>query len=44
MLHKNAESKNKLESFIYKLKDYKEDENFMKHVSEKEISELDSLA
>ena len=42
-LRKNSESKNKLESFIYKVRDLLQEEDFLKHASPIEKDQLNSL-
>lgn len=42
-LKKNSESKNKLESFIYKVRDHLAEENFVNHASPIEKDLLSSL-
>ena len=42
-LHKNSEAKNKLESFIYKVRDHLEEKDFIEHASPIEKDQLSSL-
>lgn len=43
-LKKNSESKNKLEAYIYKVRDYLDDGEFLKHTSPTEKVNLEKLS
>lgn len=42
-MHKRAESKNKLEAYIYEMNDYKLNENYINHGNSTEHEEINKL-